>query len=271
MSPERIIEEVCLGGDDNDQTGKVNPVNVRAHLTATHASAVDRGIALAKSVAQIRELQSKCQQWSHGVISDLCTARAWYTQVWKHSLLWNQLVKCEAYTTALYRSSLLSAGKVVKLATSNLTDTINHLLIDMVPEHRIRVELNLVGDDANDDRRQTPHAPCATNKRISIVVAVSIAGTELDIQSLSGGQFFAVQLAAMLATARFTGTKFILLDEALMSMDSKTLNTAMYPLLEYAHTMNAMVLCVAHNVDVCWFENVIDVDASADAIVFEAL
>lgn len=98
------------------------------------------------------------------------------------------------------------------------------------------------------------------NAKCQILVSVTVGKDTLDVNALSGGQFYAVQLASLCACAVFAQTKIVLLDETMSSFDENTVLNATQPLLTLARNYGVLVLSSAHNSQRGQFDNILHVD-----------
>jgi DNA repair exonuclease SbcCD ATPase subunit len=87
-------------------------------------------------------------------------------------------------------------------------------------------------------------------------IIVTCKNREMDISSLSGGEYDRIVLAFMLSTASMTGCKMILLDEVIGSLDSENAQIV----VEYIqrNTDNTLVLLIAHQLVSGGFDSIVD-------------
>lgn len=218
---------------------------------------------------------------------------AWLQQVWVHVCALGRVIRLERSMQILHEASLVANGAFVELAVQRLAATINHFLATIIPDVELTVDLCLSGNakNANSGAHHSPnsiltltgamasHNDATSGNNTSsggstsaskpqVLVCTRLRGVELDMDALSGGQYFALQLASMTACATVTNSRLLMLDEALGLMDEATLARVMVPLAQLARSNDILILSIAHNMHSTHFDGTLAFDETADRITY---
>lgn len=227
------------------------------------------------------------EQWVTSNESYCDQVNNWLQQVWVHVCALSRAIHLERIVQIMHEASLVANGAFVELAVQRLSVTINHFLSVIIPEVELSVDLCLSGAAKTtvvaQDRKPAAHGVLTLTQALAdkprpqtgmistkpqILVCTKLRGVELDMDALSGGQYFALQLASLAACATVTNSRLLLLDEALGLMDEVTLARVLVPLTQLAHSHGILILSIAHNLHTAYFDGTLVFDEFAERVSF---
>lgn len=156
------------------------------------------------------------------------------------------------------RISLVTAEKLLRkiqetesASVVNTIDSINHHMkyyLEKFFTDPIEVEISSFKSTAKGD------------KKPSINIQVGYKGVETDISCLSGGERARVEVSICLAINALVGSRLILLDESMSSLDADTVEGITEVLRHDADTQDKLIITVLHQANQGQFNNVINVE-----------
>lgn len=252
----------------------------------------------AMNLKSIQELEA----WKRENADSIRTIDKWLQDLWqcivsKHiaEILCKSIQKIQ-------ESASLASGAMIEFSVQTISNYINDFMQQILPQDNIKISLVLnnpkkfsLVDECDTDTvvppqqiepltltdarqmdrttsRPPPPPPASESNRVTkrnfnakcqILVAVTMGQGTIDINALSGGQFYAVQLASLCACAIFYQTKFVILDETMSSFDEKTVYNATQPLITLAKQHNVLVLSSAHNSQQDRFDHILHLNRSS--------
>lgn len=90
-----------------------------------------------------------------------------------------------------------------------------------------------------------------------ITLEITYNGTEIEFDSLSGGEKARISLAYTLALSMMNSSPLLIMDESISSLDEETTSDVLESIK--THLTSKTVLCVSHQANTGMFDNVIDI------------
>src|SRR5690606_20687772 len=97
----------------------------------------------------------------------------------------------------------------------------------------------------------------STISKPQITIEITYNGTEIDFDSLSGGEKARISLAYTLALSMMNASPLLIMDESISSLDEETTSDVLESIK--MHLSSKTVLCVSHQANTGMFDNVIDI------------
>jgi exonuclease SbcC len=164
----------------------------------------------------------------------------------KHNLFTNNFnKKTDEYKSALELKNLIVKAESESL--SNYIHTLNlhvaHYLEIFFPSDPINVKLLRYKESKKKIRK------------FQITLEVKYKGMEIDLNSISGGEYDRVQLAFALALSEIGNSKLVLLDESISSLDENTCSIV----LNGIKSAGRLTLIVSHQITSGEFDQIVEV------------
>ena len=156
------------------------------------------------------------------------------------------------------RLSLAVAEKMFKkiqetesAAVISIIDNINHHLryyLEKFFVDPITVEISSFKETNNGD------------KKSNINIQVGYKGSESDINCLSGGERARVELAICLSINNIIGSKLLLLDECLSSLNTESIEDILEILKQEAKDHDKLIITILHQAPEAHFDEIVNID-----------
>jgi energy-coupling factor transporter ATP-binding protein EcfA2 len=140
------------------------------------------------------------------------------------------------------------------ISLTNCIDTINYYINDYLekffPNDSIIVDIVPFKEKGKNDKSDK------NDVKPGIDIKICYKGEEVELSSLSGGEYDRVSLAIMLAFNNICKSSMILLDESISSLDSDLTNDILEKLKE--NLSDKRIIMVAHQISTGLFDQVVN-------------